>query len=138
MRLLFVAMLATFPCPSFFVFCGGLLPATALGLEFVNFAAIAWRDPAALVFVVAALLNLAVFGVGLYWLARFLSHQLSSRGMLGDRRAWIALMAIFLILAVLPVYSFDCMDGAPLQWCNWYDLHLGWFRRGAACGDFHW
>ena len=40
-------------------------------------------------------------------------------------RARGLLIAALLILALLPVYSFDHMDGRPLRRCNRYELHLG-------------
>jgi hypothetical protein len=46
------------------------------------------------------------------------------------------LLAVPLILTILPVYSFDCMDGASSRWCNWYELHGGWFGVTETCGDF--
>src|SRR6266487_3549225 len=52
---LFVAMLATVPCPPIFLFCNGLLPVSGLGLGFVKFVAVASRDPVALVFAIVVL-----------------------------------------------------------------------------------
>ena len=135
---LLVAMLVTVPCPSFFVFCYGLLPVSGLGLGLVKFVAVALRDPVALVFAVVALLHGVVYAACLYCLAGFLSRQRSSPRMLTGRRAGWQLVAALLVLAALPVYSFDCMDGAPSRWCNWYELHVGWFSAARACGDFHW
>ena len=135
---LFVAMLATVPCPSFFLFCYGLLPVSGLGLAFVKFVSVALRDPVALVFAIVALLHGVVYVVCLYWLAGVLSRQRSSPRLLAGRHARWQLLAALVVLAALPVYSFDCMDGASSQWCNWYDLHVGWFGAARTCGDFHW
>ena len=135
---MFVAMLATVPCPSVFLFCNGLLPVSGLGLALVKFALVAVRDPPALVFAIVAMLHGVVYGACLYWLAGVLSRRLSSfRTLAGPRASW-QLVAVLLVLAVLPVYSFDCMDGASSRWCNWYELHVGWFGGAKACGDFHW
>jgi hypothetical protein len=136
-RSLFVVMLVTVPCPSVFLFCNGLLPVSAQGLGLAKFVSEAFRDPPALVFAIAALLYVVVYGACFNWLAGFLSRRLSDRILIG----WPAsrlFMASLLVLAVLPVYSFDCMDGASSRWCNWYELHVGWFGAAEACGDFHW
>src|SRR5258706_6894087 len=119
----FVAMLVMVPCPSFFLFCYGLLPVSGLGLGLVKFVSVALRDPVALVFAIAALLHVAVYVVCLYWLAGVLSRQRFSPRMLTGRHAKWQLLAALLVLAALPVYSFDCMDGASSRWCNWYELH---------------
>jgi len=137
-HLLLVAMLATVPCPSVFLFCNGLMPVSALGLGLVKFVAVALRDPIALVFAIVAMLYGVVYGTCLYWLAGFLSRKLPSYRILTGWRARGLLMAALLILAILPVYSFDCMDGRSSRWCNWYELHAGWFGAAEACGDFHW
>jgi hypothetical protein len=136
-RSLFIAMLLTVPCPSFFLFCMGLMPVSAQGLGLAKFASEAVRDPPALVFAIAALFYVVVYGACLNWLAGFLSRRLSDRILIGWRASRL-LMAALLVLAVLPVYSFDCMDGASSRWCNWYELHVGWFGGAEACGDFHW
>ena len=135
---LFVAMLVTVPCPSIFLFCNGLLPVSGLGLGFVKFVAVALRDPVALVFAIVALLHGVVYVACLYWLAGVLSRQRSSPRMLTGRHARWQLLTALLVLAALPVYTFDCMDGASSQWCNWYELHIGWFGVARTCGDFHW
>jgi hypothetical protein len=135
---LFVAMLVTVPCPSIFLFCNGLLPVSGLALGLVKFVAVALRDPIALVFAIGTLLYGVVYGACLYGLARLVSRRLSSYRMLTGWRASGLLLAALLVLAVLPVYAFDCMDGASSRWCNWYELHLGWFGVAKACGDFHW
>ncbi len=132
-----MAMLAAVPCPSVFLLCNGLLPVSGLGLVFVNFAAVGLRDSLALIFAVVALVHAAAYGAGLYWLSGFLARRLSDRLLAGWRGSRL-LIAALLVLAVLPVYSFDCMDGASSRWCNWFQLHAGWFRLTEACGDFHW
>ena len=136
-RSLFVAMLVTVPCPSVFLFCNGLLPVTGLGLGFLSFAAVALRDSLALIFAVVALVYGVGYGVFLYWLAGFLLRRSSSRIPAGWG-AWALVLAAFLVLTALPVYSFDCMDGRSARWCNWYELHAGWFGITESCGDFHW
>lgn len=137
-RSLFVAMLVTVPCPSVLLFCNGLLPVSGLALGLVKFVAVALRDPIALVFAIVIMVCGVVYSACLYWLAGLLSRRLSSSESLVGWRATGIVLAALLVLAVLPVYSFDCMDGASLQWCNWYELHVGWFGVGEACGDFHW
>jgi hypothetical protein len=85
-RVLFAAMLVTVPCPAIFLFCNGLLSVSALGLGLVSFTAIAFRDPVALVFAIAAVLYGAVYGLSLYWLAGLLSRRLASFRVLGLAR----------------------------------------------------
>lgn len=136
-RLLFAAMLVAVPCPSFFLFCNGLLSVSALGLGVAQFVGVAMRDPVALGFAIGFLLYAAAYGLCLYWLAGWLARRLSSYRVLTARRAWGLLIVALFVLTILPVYSFDCMDGASIRWCNWYELHVGWFAAGAACGDFH-
>jgi hypothetical protein len=135
-RVLFAAMLVTVPCPAIFLFCNGLLSVSALGLGLVSFTAIAFRDPVALVFAIAAVLYGAVYGLSLYWLAGLLSRRLASFRVLDDWPGRALLLAVPLILTILPVYSFDCMNGASSRWCNWYELHGGWFGVTETCGDF--
>jgi hypothetical protein len=103
----------------------------------VNFAAVGVRDSLSLIFAAVALLHAAVYGAALYWLSGFLARRLSDHVLAGWRGSRL-LMAALLVLAVLPVYSFDCMDGASSRWCNWFQLHAGWFRLTEPCGDFHW
>ena len=136
-HLLFVAMLVTVPCPSVFLFCNGLLPVSGLSLGLVSFAAVALRDSIALVFAIVAMLYGIVYGAGLYWLAGFLSRHLFVSRVRNGWRARGLVMAALLIPVILPLYSFDCMDGASSRWCNWYELHAGWFGAAEACGDFH-
>ncbi len=77
-----------------------------------------------------------VNGACLYWLLGFLSRRLSSDRFQPAARARRVLIVALLILALLPVYSFDHMDGRSLRWCNWYELHLGFFSLVEPCGDF--
>ena len=128
---LFVVMLATVPLPSVFLFCNGLLPVSALALTLLNFLA----ESGSLVLILAfvALLYVTIYGIFLYWLAGFLLRRL------GALTSWpMAALPIgaLLVLAILPVYTFDCMDGAPTHWCNWYELHGAWFGVTERCGDF--
>lgn len=135
---LFVVMLVTISCPSVFLLGNGLLPVSALGLGLTTFVSDALRDSMALVFAIIAALYVVVYAVCLNWLAGSLSQRLFSYRVLGGSRATGLLMAGLLFLAALPVYCFDCMDGAPLRWCNAYELHAGWFSAAEVCGDFRW
>ena len=137
-QLWFFILLVTIPCPSIFLFCYGLLPATALLLGFIRYSALTLRDPAALVFSVAFLLHTMVYGAVLYWLAGIVARRLLTARIVRGRRAYGMVAIAVLILAFLPIYTFDCMDGASSRWCSWFDLHAGWFGVVAACGDFHW
>lgn len=137
-RWLFVAMLVTVPCPSVLLFCNGLLPVSGLALGLVSFVVVASRDALALIFAIVTLVYGVIYGACLYWLAGLLARRLASYRVLAGGRATGILLAALLVLAVLPMYSFDCMDGASSRWCNWYELHAGWFGVAEACGDFHW
>jgi hypothetical protein len=134
--LLFATMLLTVPFPCFFVFCYGVLPVSGLGLTLLSFATTASRDPVALIFVVPALFYIVVYGAFLRWFAGFLSRRVVSRPALAGRYPRQLLIAALIVLAVLPVYAFDCMDGRSLQWCNWYDLHVRSGGQRDVCGDF--
>ena len=136
-RSLFVAMLLTFPCPIIVLLGWGLLPVSALALPFVNLLVAGVRNPLALIGVLVVVVYAAVNGAFLYWLAGVLSRRLSSDRFQPAARARRLTIVAIVVLALLPVYSFDHMDGASLRWCNWYELHLGFFRAVEPCGDFH-
>jgi hypothetical protein len=134
--LLFATMLVTVPFPCLFLLCYGVLPVSGLGLTVLWFGTTALRDPVALIFVVPAFFYIVLYGACLHWLAGFLSRRLVLHPALAGRYPRQLLIAALLILAILPVYSFDCMDGRSLQWCNWYDLHVRSGGQGNVCGDF--
>jgi uncharacterized membrane-anchored protein len=136
-RSLFVAMLLTFPCPIIVPLGFGLLPVSALALPFVSLVVAGFRHPFPLLGALVVMVYAAVNGACLYWLAGFLSRRLSLERSDPASRARALLIGALLILALLPVYSFDHMDGRSLRWCNWYELHLGFFRTVEPCGDFH-
>ena len=136
-RPLFVALLLTFPCPIIVLLGFGLLPVSALALPFVSLVVAGVRHPIPLLGALVVMVYAAVNGACLYWLAGFLSRRLSSERFQPAARARGLLIAALLILALLPVYSFDHMDGRSLRWCNWYELHLGFYRVVEPCGDFH-
>jgi hypothetical protein len=133
--LLFATMLLTVPFPCFFLFCSGVLPVSGLGLTLLWFGTTT-GDPAALIFVVPALFYIVLYGAFLRWLAGFFSRRVVSHPALAGRYPRQLLIAALLVLAILPVYSFDCMDGRSLQWCNWYDLHFRSGGQASVCGDF--
>ena len=136
-RSLFVALVLTFPCPIIVLLGWGLLPVSALALPFVNLIAAGFTNPLALVGALVVVVYAVVNGALLYWLAGVLSRRLSSDRFQPAGRARRLTIAALVVLALLPVYSFDHMDGASLRWCNWYELHLGFFRAVEPCGDFH-
>lgn len=135
---LFVPMLATVPCPSAFLLCNGLLSVSALSLVIVTFVAQGAKAPISLAFAAVGVLYAAAYTACLYWLAGFLSRKMAAHPILSAWHARELLIAALLFLAMVPVYSFDCMDGHPLRWCNGYELHVGWFGGAGTCGDFHW
>jgi glucan phosphoethanolaminetransferase (alkaline phosphatase superfamily) len=137
-QLWFFILLVTIPCPSTFLYCYGLLPGTALLLGVIRYGALTLRDPAALVFSVAFLLHTMVYGAVLYWLAAIVARRVPTARIARGWRVYGMVAIALLILAFLPIYTFDCMDGASSRWCSWLDLHAGWFGVVAACGDFHW
>jgi hypothetical protein len=132
--LLFATMLLTVPFPCFFLFCYGVLPVSGLGLTLLWFGTTS--DPVGLIFVVPALFYIVLYGAFLRWLAGFFSRRVVSHPALAGRYPRQLLIAALLVLAILPVYSFDCMDGRSLQWCNWYDLHFRSGGQASVCGDF--
>ena len=136
-RWLFVAMLLTFPCPIIVPLGFGLLPVSALALPFVSLVVAGFGSPFAFLGALVAMVYVAVSGACLYWLTGFLSRRLSSERFQPAARARGLVIAALVILALLPVYSFDHMDGRSLRWCNWYELHLGFYRVAEPCGDFH-
>ena len=136
-RSLFVVMLLTVPCPIIVLLGFGLLPVSALALPFVSLTVAAASNPFALLGVLIVTVYAVVSGVCLYWVAGFLDRRLSSDPSRPAARHRKLLMAALVGLALLPVYSFDHMDGRSLRWCNWYELHLGFFGIAEPCGDFH-
>ena len=134
--LLFATLLLTVPFPCFFLFCYGVLAVSGLGLTLLWFGETTSRDPVGLIFVVPALFYIVIYGAFLRWLAGFLSRRVVAHPALADRYPKQLLIAALLVLAILPVYSFDCMDGRSLQWCNWYDLHVRSGGKADVCGDF--
>ena len=134
-RFWFLAMLLVVPCPAFLIYCAGLLPVLALALEVVQLADVAVRDPVAIIFAAGLLLHVIVYAAVFYWVADVLSRRVSlSRFPNGQRGSVISVLAV-LILVLVPMYTFDCMDGATARWCSWFELHTGWLS-GDSCGDF--
>jgi uncharacterized membrane-anchored protein len=136
-RWLFVTMLLTFPCPIIVLLGFGLLPVSALALPFVSFVVAGFTNPFAFLGALLVVVYVVLNGACLYWLAGFLARRLSSERFQPEARARGLVIAALVILALLPVYSFDHMDGRSLRWCNWYELHLGFYRVVEPCGDFH-
>jgi hypothetical protein len=135
-RFWFLALLLLVPCPSFLVYCAGLLPVVALALVVVQFAEIMLRDPAAIFFAVGALIHVVVYGAFLYWLAGLLSRRVSVSQLLKGWRG--PMLAVVLLIAfIAPIYTFGCMDGASERWCSWFELHAGWLGAVDSCGEFH-
>ncbi len=135
-RFWFLALLLLVPCPSFLVYCAGVLPVVALALVVVQFAEIALRDPAAIFFAVGLLIHVVVYGAFLYWLAGLLSRRVSVSQLLKGWRAPMLAAVVLLIVFTAPIYTFGCMDGASERWCSWFELHAGWLGAVESCGDF--
>jgi hypothetical protein len=136
-RFWFLALLLLVPCPTFLVYCAGLLPVVALALEVVQFAEIMLRDPVAIFFAVGGLIHVVVYGALMYWLAGVLSRRVSVSQLLRGWRAPILAVTVLLMVFIAPIYSFGCMDGASERWCSWFELHAGWLGEVDSCGDFH-
>ena len=135
-RFWFLALLLLVPCPSFLMFCAGLLPVVALALEVVQSAEIMLRDPVAFFFVVGFLIHVVVYGAFLYWLAGLLSRRVSVSQLLKGWRAPMLAAAVLLILFIAPIHVFDCMDGASERWCSWFELYAGLLGFADSCGNF--
>jgi hypothetical protein len=136
-RFWFLALLLLVPCPTFMVYCAGLLPVVGLALVVVQWAEIMQRDPVAIIFVVGALIHVVVYAALFYWLAWVLSRRVSVSQLLKGWRAPMLAAVVLLIVFFAPIYLFGCMDGASERWCSWFELHAGWLEAGPSCGDFH-
>ena len=135
-RFWFLALLLLVPCPSFLMFCAGLLPVVALALLVVQFSEMTLRDPVAIFFAVGLLIHVVVYGAFLYWLAGLLSRRVSVSQLLKGWRTPMLAAVVLLIMFIAPIHAFDCMDGASERWCSWFELHAGWLGAVDSCGDF--
>ena len=104
--LLFATMLVTVPFPCLFFSVTVCCPSAdwasrSCGLD------PRLTDPVALIFVVPAFFYIVLYGACLRWLAGFLSRRLVLHPALAGRYPRQLLIAALLILASLPVYSFD-------------------------------
>ena len=117
------------PCPVSMLFCNGLLPpAVVFGVIANNLA----REPY-LGWVVAAPLALEV--ALLLWLLRWIAKRLVARL---SGRALAVTAAGVLVVAMMPVYSWDCMDGHSLTWCSVPGMLRAAVTEGRQCGDLGW
>lgn len=116
------------PMPVTLLLCNGLVPPAALAgivVLQVNHGSTALNDAKILG------LQLAVQILGLNWLARLIASRLAPRTQ--------AMLAIALIvLAIAPVYYFDCMDGSPVVRCSIPDLISAGLTNERQCGDMGW
>jgi hypothetical protein len=117
------------PCPVSILFCNGLLPpAIVLGVIVTTLA----REPyLGWVFAGPLALELAL----LLWLLRWIAKRLVARL---SERALTATVAAVLIAAMMPLYSWDCMDGHSLTRCSVPRMVLGMVAEGRQCGDLGW
>ena len=138
------ALVATFPCVGFLVFCNGILPVGAMAVLVVRFLSL--RDPGALIFVIPLALESALY----LFLLNKLAHRLTRVIQRDPKRAMI-FMCVFLAAcatwSVVPINTFDCMDGHAGTRCSALRMYFGWLRETkpgtslyseAKCGDFGW
>jgi hypothetical protein len=137
------AFIVAFPCFVFLLFCSGLLPVAAMAVLAGRF--LASRDPAALVFLVPLILEAGIYVFVLNKLAHVVTRYVHR-----DRRRTGAVLLVVLtgcLWTVLPVNTFDCMDGHGVKRCSALRMYFGWMRSRAAgtslyvdarCGDFGW
>ena len=138
------ALVATFPCAGFLLFCSGILPVGAMAVLIVRFFSL--RDPSGLIFVVPLALESALYLFLLNKLARGVTRII-------QRDPQRAMIFIFVFLAacaiwtVVPINTFDCMDGHAVTRCSALRMYFGWLRETkpgtslyseAKCGDFGW
>jgi hypothetical protein len=71
----------------------------------------------------------------LLWLLRWIAKRLVARL---SGRALAATAAGVLVLAMMPVYSWDCMDGHSLTWCSVPGMLRAAVTEGRQCGDLGW
>ncbi len=137
-------LIVAFPCFVFLLFCKGVLPVAAMAILSGRF--LATRDLAALTLLVPLVLEAGVYVFILNRLARALARYAHRDA----RRAGAVLLVVLvacLAWTVLPVNTFDCMDGHRVKRCSALRMYFGWMRgraagtslyTGAQCGDFGW
>jgi len=132
------------PCFVFLLFCSGLLPVGAMAVLAGRL--VASRDPGALVLLVPLMLEAGIYVFVLNKLAHVVTRYLHP-----DRprasAVLLTLLAGCLASTVLPVNTFDCMDGHGVRRCSALRMYFGWTLRrapgtslyiDAQCGDFGW
>src|SRR5262245_43939895 len=107
---------------------------------------LATRDLAALTLLVPLVLEAGVYVFVLNRLAQAVARYAHRDA----RRAGAVLLLVLvgcLAWTVLPVNTFDCMDGHGVKRCSALRMYFGWMRGRAAgtslytdarCGDFGW
>jgi hypothetical protein len=107
---------------------------------------VASRDPGVLVLLVPLVLEAAIYLFVLNKLAQVVSRYLYREGR-RTRSVLLTLMAGCLVWMLLPVNSFDCMDGHGVTRCSALRMYFGWMRTrspgtslcvDSRCGDFGW
>jgi hypothetical protein len=117
------------PCPVSILLCNGLLPPViVLGVIAMSLA----REPY-VGWVVAGPLALEL--ALLLWLLRLIAKRLVARL---SERALAAAVATVLVAAMMPLYSWDCMDGHGLTRCSVPGILLAAVAEGRQCGDLGW
>jgi hypothetical protein len=143
-NVILAGLVVALPCFVFLLFCSGFLPVAAM-------AVLAGRlvesgDPAALVLLIPLILEAGIYLFVLnkvaYVVARYV-HRDRRR----PRAVLLSLLAGCVAWTVLPVNTFDCMDGHGATRCSALRMYFGWMRSrapgtslyvDAQCGDFGW
>lgn len=132
------------PCFVFLLFCSGFLPIGAMAVLAGRL--MATRDPGALVLLVPLVLEAGVYVFALNKLAHVVTRYVH-RDRRRARAVLLTLLVGCLAWTVLPVNTFDCMDGHGVKRCSALRMYFGWMRARAAgtsryvdaqCGDFGW
>lgn len=138
------ALVAAFPCFGFLVFCSGFLPVGAMAVLAVRFFSL--RDPGGLIFLIPLALESALY----LFLLNKLAHRVTRIIQRDPKRAMVftlVFLAACVAWTVVPINTFDCMDGHPVTRCSALRMYFGWLRETkpgetlyseAMCGDFGW
>ena len=127
--LLWTVVLLTLPCPLFLVYCFAVVPPVAVLVLSANLIEQeAFLGLAAAALMIGEVAIILVAGRLVVWfLARRLPPKARAIG-----------IAALVVLSLLPIYFFDCMDGQELTRCSFPMIVRAGLTAGRQCGDLGW
>ncbi len=128
--ILVFTMFATAPMPLFWILCAGLLPPgmqTAMTLRL--------SGGSVDVFFIISAINTLIVCVLSYFVAHILVRSIIVKDTNINANRLLTTCIAILLLGLLPIYSFDCMDGRSPVSCNALSIYSELLSNSNSCGD---